>query len=122
MSIKQILVGLFGFTAIVAVLLYAATYIFAAGTEAHQRATDANVAKQRLAYSPASAAEIQAATVDPCMKQKATNRLTLGTSNDEPRYIRKLDLEEFAASCKATADTLVIVAAQKKVLEGNTSK
>lgn len=76
----------------------------------------------RVVYLPASAAEIQAATVDPCVKLKAANLASLGTRLDGPRYIRKLDLKEFAASCKADADSLVIAASQKKALEGAPSK
>lgn len=76
----------------------------------------------RAAYLPASAAEIQAATADPCVKLKAANLVGLGTRLDGPRYIRKVDLDDFVAACKTNAASLVAAASQKQTLEGAASK
>ena len=84
--------------------------------------SDERGAKDRIPYSPASADEIRDASADPCVKLRISNWLNYEQPVGKPRtdrthHIRRMDLEEFVASCKANADSLAIAATQKQALE-----
>jgi hypothetical protein len=105
---------------ILAVLAFSAAGVlarFSAGSEAA-------ALKARIAFSPATDTEIQRATADACVKRLALTWLSRGDFSGSPRFIRKMDLDDFAAACRKDEE-VAAAAAQKQALElgaSNTAK